>query len=73
MIVIAYILRHITSASISIDNNGIVRFIQSREPGFSLMVNSDREYRDHLLAFESLSEEEKSKWKVEIEYPPGEF
>merc|ERR1712062_584876 len=46
--------------NISYDPSGLVGFIQSREPGFSTMVNSDRQYRKHLLAFESLSEEEKS-------------
>ena len=59
--------------AISFDPRGIHAFIQSRDPDFNIRVNSDKEYRDHLAAFDSLSEEEKSNWKVEIEYPPREI
>ena len=58
--------------AISFDPRGIHGFIQSRDPTYYTGSISDREYREHLLAFESISEEEKSKWKVESEYPSGE-
>ena len=56
--------------NISFDPHGLIRFIQSRDPTYHTGSLSDKEYRDHLAAFDSLSEEEKSNWKVEIEYPP---
>jgi len=53
---------------ISYDPSGLVGFIQSRDPTWTGGKMKD----EHLRTFESFSEEEKLKWKVEIEYPPGE-
>ena len=57
---------------LSYEPSGIHRFIQSRDPGFNSKTCPENALKEYHALFNELSEEERAKWTVPVEYPPPE-